>query len=289
MLVGLNPLVIVSVVNGGHNDALVGLSVLGAALLAERDKPAASGAVLALGALVKITALLALPALAVWLLVRHGRRSASTVAGVGVATVMLGYALAGPTALSALNANHRLMSRASVWQIAHTIAGLDNHTHLFHLTGDTWLAAFGLGAVALTGMLALLVAWWRRRDSELGVVVALAVTTYLVAGLYVLPWYGMWMLPAAALGRRRGPLVYAAVLAAFLTAIYAIRDRALPATVGTGWWWVGAYLGPMLLLLGFVYVLLDRGVDRAGAGKTMPPWRRRPPVPAPELTTADAS
>lgn len=289
MLVGLNPLVIVSVVNGGHNDALVGLAVLGAALLAERDRPAAAGAVLAVGALVKITALLALPALAVWLFVRHGRRAASSVVGGGVAATLLGYALAGPSAISALNANHRLMSRASVWQVGRTIAGLNGRTHLFGLMGATWLAVFGLGAVGLTGTLALLVAWWRRHDSELGVVVALAVTTYLIAGLYVLPWYGMWMLPAAALGRRRGPLVYAAVLAAFLTAIYAIRDRALPATVSTGWWWLGAYLGPALLLLAFVYVVLDRAPGPDGTAAPIVPWRRRPPVPAAGVPVVDVS
>src|SRR5437588_3527591 len=41
-LLALNPVVIVSVVNGGHNDALVGLGVLGGVLLAER-RPLVAG------------------------------------------------------------------------------------------------------------------------------------------------------------------------------------------------------------------------------------------------------
>src|SRR5205814_6609385 len=43
-LLGLNPLVVVGVVNGGHNDALVGLAVLGGVLLAEDRRPVAAGA-----------------------------------------------------------------------------------------------------------------------------------------------------------------------------------------------------------------------------------------------------
>jgi hypothetical protein len=101
-------------------------------------------------------------------------------------------------------------------------------------------------------VLALLVAWRRRHDTELGGVAALALTAYLVAGLYVLPWYVMWMLPAACLVRRRANLVFLASVGAFLTAVYVVRDRALPGTVGPGWWWLGAYLGPIVLLIVFL-------------------------------------
>ncbi len=187
MLLGLNPLVVVTVVNGGHNDALVGLGVLGAVLLAEQDCPAGAGFALALAALVKITALLALPMLAAWVFSRYGRRAAGQLVGLAVATVLTGYATFGPAALSALDANRNLMSRASPWQIVRALLRLQTDHSFAGLPRATWLAAFGLGSILVVGSLALLVAWRRRADVELGTGVALALAAYLVAGIYVAP------------------------------------------------------------------------------------------------------
>src|SRR5437667_45662 len=73
-LLALNPVVIVSVVNGGHNDALVGLGVLGGVLLAER-RPLVAGLVLGAAALIKAAALLPLAVVAVWVWRRRGWRA----------------------------------------------------------------------------------------------------------------------------------------------------------------------------------------------------------------------
>jgi hypothetical protein len=89
-------------------------------------------------------------------------------------------------------------------------------------------------------------------------VVALTLTAYLVAGIYVLPWYGMWMLPAACLVRRRATLFYVASLGAFLIAVYVIKARSLPGSVEIGWWWLSAYIGPLTLLVAFIVVALRR-------------------------------
>lgn len=256
MLLGLNPLVIVSVINGGHNDALVGLAVLGAVLLTEDRRWTAAGIVLALAVLVKITALLALPALVAWTLYRFGRRAAGQLAGVTLVSVMLAYALAGPNALTALDANHKLMSRASLWQSARSLFAPGGGHAFGGLSRSTWLGVFGLASIATVCILALAVAWRRRRDAELGGVVALALTAYLVAGIYVLPWYGMWMLPAACLVRRRATLFYVASLGAFLTAVYVIKARSLPAAVDDWWWWLSAYVGPLILFGAFLVVAL---------------------------------
>ena len=258
MLLGLNPLVIVSVINGGHNDALVGLAVLGAVLLTEERRSTAAGIVLALGVLIKITALLALPALLAWTLYRFGRRAAGQLAGVTLVSVMLGYAIAGPNALSALDANHKLMSRASLWQSARSILSPAGGHAFGGLSRSTWLGVFGLASIATVCVLALAVAWRHRQDGELGGVVALALTAYLVAGIYVLPWYGMWMLPAACLVRRRATLFYVASLGAFLTAVYVIKARSLPAAVDDWWWWLSAYVGPLILFGAFLVIALRR-------------------------------
>jgi len=64
-IIGLNP-ALLAVVNGGHNDLLVGLALLcGALLLADR-RPGPGGVVLGLGALVKLVLLLPVGALLLW-------------------------------------------------------------------------------------------------------------------------------------------------------------------------------------------------------------------------------
>jgi hypothetical protein len=60
LFLGLNPVLVVITVNGGHNDALVGLAILGAALLAAKRRPAAAGAMIGVAALIKLTGGLAL-------------------------------------------------------------------------------------------------------------------------------------------------------------------------------------------------------------------------------------
>lgn len=246
MLLGLNPLVIVSVVNGGHNDALVGLGVLVAVVLAESDHPMTSGSALTIAALIKVTALLALPAVVAWTLYRSGRRTAARLAGVTLGCTLLGYAIAGPAALRALDANRRLVSRASPWQLVRSLLALG-------LPHPAVITALGLGAMAVVGVLAITIAW-RRRSGELSNVVVLAVSAYLAAGLYVLPWYVMWVLPVACLVRHRATLVWVASFGTFLTAVYVVKERALPDPVSSGWWWVGAYVGPVVLLAAFVLV-----------------------------------
>lgn len=188
MLLGLNPLVILSVINGGHNDTLVGLGVLGAVLLAEKQRPMAAGLVLGMTTLIKITAILALPALLAWALYRFGRR-----------------------------------------------------------------ASGHLASIAVVGALAVTVAWRRRSDCELGGVVALALTAYLVAGIYVLPWYAIWMLPGA---------------------------------VEVGWWWIGAYIGPVVALVAFVVIALGRTgradaepLALSGSSEPLMPVDTRPSAP----------
>src|SRR5690349_6371453 len=56
--VGLHPLVVVELVNGGHNYALVGLLLLAGVWAVLRDRPALAGAAVAAAVLVKVVALL---------------------------------------------------------------------------------------------------------------------------------------------------------------------------------------------------------------------------------------
>lgn len=181
--VGLNPVVVTVVVNGGHNDALVGAALLAGVLLAAR-RPWIAGLVLGLAALIKIVALLALAAVAVWLWRAHSRRAAAAVAAAGGVAVVVGYALAGGlSALRPVVADRGFHSRASIWT---AVRGLGPT-----LRSPTLIEA----SLAL----ALVVVIGGRSRHPLPVATGAALAAYLVAAPYVLPWYGAWALPVLAL------------------------------------------------------------------------------------------
>src|SRR5439155_11859031 len=109
VFIGLNPLMVASVVNGAHNDILVGAGllaaiviVMGGAALTDR-RLVVAGAAVAAACLVKLVAVLGMVALVVWLWRYHGRKAAAVLAGSGLAVTAAGYLLAGgPRALRPL-------------------------------------------------------------------------------------------------------------------------------------------------------------------------------------------
>jgi alpha-1,6-mannosyltransferase len=204
-LLAVNPLVVVSVVNGGHNDALVGLAVLAAVLLVIRRRHGAAGLVLAGAVLVKVAAALPLFAIALWVLARHGRRPAAIVAGVAGGSVVAGYAVGGGRpALATLASADLHVTGASFWNpLREWLTSIEIHR------GDPGLLAGHevrslVSHTALTvvlGLVVLVVA--RRLDHRSPAVLAGAsVLAYAVAATYVLPWYLMWGMPALALAWR---------------------------------------------------------------------------------------
>ena len=136
LLLGLQPTIVLTAVNGGHNDVLVGGMLLGAALLAGRRQLALAGAVVGVAVLVKITAGLALLGLVLWLLRRRDWRAAVTAGVPAVAVAVTGYAIAGRAALTALAANTSTISRASLWQLPERALGLEGPGGAFGLRHD---------------------------------------------------------------------------------------------------------------------------------------------------------
>jgi hypothetical protein len=191
---GLNPLTVVSVVNGAHNDALVGLAVLAAVLLACDRRPGWAGAALGAGALVKVGALLPLGALAVWVWRRHGARDAVTVGGTGVAVVAGGCLAAGGTVVLAPLADAQLrFTSGSVWSGPRR--WLTTGTAHLDTVRRRVASVANLTVVGLTLLLILR----RLRDAEAALVVAASVLAYMLLGSYVTAWYIAWSLPALAL------------------------------------------------------------------------------------------
>ena len=199
-VLGVNPVTVVSVVNGGHNDALVGLALLGGVLLVAARRPAWAGVVLAGAALVKVAALLPLAVVALWAWRHHGRRAATVLGGAAAGVGLAGLVLAGgPAVLGALGDLGGRINGGSVW--AGPYRWIDGSAP--PASGEGGLAATLtlLGTLTAAGLAALIAV---RRDADDGLVVAAAgaVVAYLLVGAYVLPWYLAWGLPLLALAWR---------------------------------------------------------------------------------------
>jgi alpha-1,6-mannosyltransferase len=207
-LVGLNPLLIVYGVGGGHNDMLMlALVMAGIALLLQhRDRLGASSIVLAAG--VKLTAGLFAPfalAGAGGRLSQSRRREVLIGAGIAVTAVCaLGFSVFGAGPMHLLGTVSKSQSEGD-W---HSIPGFIS-------------TRLGLGTVGhITGLLLAAVfagvfCWLLRRvwRGELDWIDACAwtVVALLITASSLLPWYVAWLLPLAALGtdRRLWPVAIA--------------------------------------------------------------------------------
>jgi hypothetical protein len=215
--VGLHPAVVVAIVNGGHNDGLVGLAILVGAVLVGRRRFTAAGLVVGLGMLVKVSTGFGILGIAVWSFGRD-RRSTVRFVAVAAATTLVGYLPVGSAGLRTLFDSEGRTSRASVWSpvssVRHgSVGGLAIvAVAAFALIGARRFRAQGLPSLAAVGSIA----------------------AYLFAGAYVLPWYPAWALPSAALARRSWLSVLVAVHAAMLVAVYELPRQAVAGTV-TAW------------------------------------------------------
>jgi hypothetical protein len=200
---GLHPVVVTAIVNGGHNDALVGLAVLAGALLAARRRWSGAGVVIGLGILVKASTGLGLLGIAAWSF-RKDRRGAMRLTAAAGATAIAGYLPAGSAAVrAAARAGSNGFTRGSPLDPVSTV------THISSTTAFAMVLAF----VAFVA--------YRKRTASQPTTTALATTAaYLITGAYVLPWYSAWALPAAAVERRSVLAVLVGAQAAFLVALY---------------------------------------------------------------------
>ena len=191
-IIGLNPLVVISVVNGAHNDAWVGLAVLGGVVLVTRDRMRWAGLAFAAAAMIKVAAVLPLLAVGLWVWRNKGWRPAAEMAGAAAVAGLVGYGiLGGTTAIQPLRAAQLHFSGPSVWKGPNRWVGGHGLSR--------WIATTATAAVvALTLFLA------RRRidHADPALVAGGAVLAYCLLGPYVLPWYVFWGLGAFALAWR---------------------------------------------------------------------------------------
>jgi uncharacterized membrane protein len=214
LLFGLNPLVLVWGVGGGHNDLLMALLALGGIALALEGRTGRAGAALVGAVAVKLTAGLALPFLVMSRDADRRRRALAGVAAAVAAVALLALTVLGTAPLQILSSISR-SQHAGDW---HSFPGFV----LKNAFGSAHPSTALLDALTVTLALicaALLVRTWRR-DGDWIAAAAWGMVAVLLTSANLQPWYIVWLLPFAALGRHpRLP----AVAVGLTTAILAIR------------------------------------------------------------------
>jgi hypothetical protein len=216
--VGLNPFVIVAVVNGAHNDALVGFFALAAVLLAARRWEVPAGVSAGVGVVTKIVGLVPMGVTALWTWRRRGLRPAALQLVAGVVVIAVGYALAGTAAIRALVDAFHLGDGFSVWKLPLHAARLAAWHRPSSLV-DGLTSAYrveGLWSAPVFAALALVFAWPWLRDRTPGPAAGAAALAYALATSYVLPWF---VFPAIALLALRWRSVPAWAAVAFSTVL----------------------------------------------------------------------
>lgn len=191
VFVALNPLVLVHVVGGPHNDGIaVLLMTLGiGAMLTARESLGAGTFVAACAT--KSTAAIALP----FALLGAKRRTSFLLGALATAALvtLVSYLAFGWNWLHAFALAGENQGRTSHMSIPITTARLTG------LDPDPVRIAFGAAYAALV---IYLLAWTHRTGDWLRAT-AWATTGLLLATTWLLPWYLLWPLPAAALSRDR--------------------------------------------------------------------------------------
>jgi alpha-1,6-mannosyltransferase len=185
-LVGLNPLVLVDVVGGAHNDGTMMLVVIGSLALVLSRKEVASGAAVVAGAGLKASAAVAVP-----FALLGSRRPcviAGTVAGLA-ATAALALGAFGVGSLDSIALVGQDQAATSKYSVPATAARLL----------DVGVDPVRYTALALYLLVLLLLAVWTLRSGEWIRAAGWAALGLLLATGWLMPWYVIWVLPLSAI------------------------------------------------------------------------------------------
>jgi Glycosyltransferase family 87 len=217
LMVGLNPLVVVHVVGGAHNEALTVLVTMAGVMLWVGGRGAGGVVVATLATGIKASAGIVVPFLALSDRAQALRRIAAAVATL-VAVAALGLIVFGTHALDALSLisdNQDRTSRFSIpYKTAQLLGALLPGDRLDYR--DAVRVAFAVAFAAV--FLWLLWRTWRRLTEPLDAI-GWATFAILIASAWLVPWYILWLLPFAALSRDRRLRVATLVLCAWMLAI----------------------------------------------------------------------
>jgi alpha-1,6-mannosyltransferase len=207
--VGLNPLLLVWAIGGAHNDLLATVAVLGGVRLLIGGSERRGGAVLALATALKASAGVVLPYA---LIGARERRRAITGVLLGVAAVALAaLAVFGPDVTGFLQANRdqqQMVARTSVPNQLGVLLGAGG------ITPAIRALAFAILAATLVWTL-----WRAWRGADWIACAGWATLALIACSAWVMPWYAVWLLPLAAIGRDRRLTLATLALCAYLVAV----------------------------------------------------------------------
>jgi alpha-1,6-mannosyltransferase len=207
--VGLNPLLLVWAVGGAHNDLLATVVVLGGVRLAIAGRARGSGALLVLAAALKASAGVALPYAVIG--ARERRRALAGALLAAGAVVMAAVAVFGADVTGFVQANRdqqQMVARTSVPNQLGVLLGSDG------ITPAIRALAFAVLAATLSWTLSR--AW---RGADWIACAGWATLALIACSAWVMPWYAVWLLPLAAIGRDRRLTAATLVLCAYLVAV----------------------------------------------------------------------
>jgi hypothetical protein len=252
---GLHPVVAVAV-NGGHNDLVVGLGILVAALVLASGRSAVAGVVIGLVALIKLTALLALVGIVAWLWRRRDRRHAAMAVTTAAAVVVIGYAPVLGSALHVAGGADHTVTAGSLWNtLAEMFVGHDAGRALAHpLAANTTLDALFYASIVVVAAITCYASWQFGRRSSPAPAVGAAAASYAIGAEYTQPWYAIWALPALA-EREPSRLAWLVWLqAAFLLAAYKLPIHASGSPLDVTFRASLSYIAPIVFIGAFVAV-----------------------------------
>jgi alpha-1,6-mannosyltransferase len=203
-LVGLNPLLVIYGVGGGHNDLLMLLVMVGGVYAVLASRPGLGGGLSVLAIGVKLTAGLVLPfalaaggAGATDARVRRSRGRLAMGAGVGLAGLaVLSVGVFGAGSFRLLGTVIKSQTEGDWLSIPGVISSRLGMPTVGRIAGFVLAGAF-----ALTLCWLLRRVWRGQTDWIAGA--GWAMLAMLLASSSLLPWYVAWLLPLAALGRDR--------------------------------------------------------------------------------------
>jgi alpha-1,6-mannosyltransferase len=209
-IVGLNPVLVIFGVGGGHNDLLMLALAMAGVYMLLLDRQRASGALLVTATAVKLTAGLMLPfALAEAARGANGaRRRRALLGGAGLAAIVaiaLSVSMFGPGSAHLLVTLAQVQAQGGV----HSLPGL-----LLAPIGSNVLAAVVhalLDVLLLAVVVSLARKVWAGKLDWITAAGWATVAMLCTAGLLA-PWYVGWLVPLAALSRDRRLLVAAVLL-----------------------------------------------------------------------------
>ncbi len=218
IFVGLNPLVLFYAVSGAHNDLFAAVLLVCAVTLALRRREAVAGGAVVAAAAIKLTLGLALPFLLI-----GARRRGRFAWGAAVAIVVLAVPtliLFGPHVFGQL---HRI-STDPLFDT--TFSGPDR---LATALGTSIDSGVRIACLIATGAVALSAFVWAWRGGDAIAATGWALLALLGSIASLAPWYLVWLLPLAALGRSRALSVATLLATAYLLAVH------VPAFGGVPW------------------------------------------------------